>query len=194
MKNRLSDNVDPCQTLFEHSAPCTPKSAISLSWVVCAFQPGLASNRWGQNSVRPNHLFDPDSDHDYFFELSCVRGAGYPIITSVIYCTMRISGLSRVRTELCKLFVVPFLAPHPVQTNGESTSHRYLGDLPSSAHRQVEKLATPFRVAAHRDLRGFYQREIQQRVALFADMSQPTTLPILQVLINRCFSLRRIIE
>ena len=55
--------------------------------------------------------------------------------------TMGISGLSRVRTELYKLLVVPFLAPHPVQTNRESTRHRNLGDLPSSAHRQVEKLA-----------------------------------------------------
>jgi len=26
-------------------------------------------------------------DHDYFFELPLCRGAGYPIITSVTYCT-----------------------------------------------------------------------------------------------------------
>jgi len=26
-KPGLSDNVDPCQTLFERTAPCTPKSA-----------------------------------------------------------------------------------------------------------------------------------------------------------------------
>jgi hypothetical protein len=58
----------------------------------------------------------------------------------------------------------------------------------------VEKLAAPFLVAAHRDLRGFHHQETQQRVPLFADMSQPTTLPILPVLINRCFSLRRITE
>ena len=74
-------------TICAHHCVHSLKSAISLWWVVCAFQPGLASNRWGQNSVRPNHLFDPDSDHDYFFELPSVRGAGYPIITSVIYCT-----------------------------------------------------------------------------------------------------------
>ena len=84
--------------------------------MVRAFQPGLASNRWGQNSVRPNHLFDPDSDHDYFFELPSVRGAGYPIITSVILLrTMAISGRSRVRTELFELTVIPALTPHPVQ-------------------------------------------------------------------------------
>ena len=40
-----------------------------------------------RNSVRPIHLFDPNCDHDYYFELPCEGGAGYPIITSVIYCT-----------------------------------------------------------------------------------------------------------
>ena len=29
---------------------------------------GLASNRSGQDSVRPSHLFDPNCDHDYLFE------------------------------------------------------------------------------------------------------------------------------
>ena len=31
--------------------------------------------------------------------------------------TQRISGLSRVRTELLHLLVVPFLPPHPVETD-----------------------------------------------------------------------------
>jgi hypothetical protein len=30
------------------------------------------------------------------------------------------SGLSRVRTELLPLHVIPFLAPHPVQTNRQT--------------------------------------------------------------------------
>ena len=29
----------------------------------------LASNRQGQDSVRPSHLFDLNCDHDYLFEL-----------------------------------------------------------------------------------------------------------------------------
>ena len=33
--------------------------------------------------------------------------------------TMAIYGLSHVRTELYNLFVIPFLAPHPEQTDGE---------------------------------------------------------------------------
>src|SRR6202795_2734735 len=32
--------------------------------------------------------------------------------------TIAISGLSRVRTELFQLLVIPSLAPHPIQTNG----------------------------------------------------------------------------
>src|SRR5438445_8626501 len=37
-----------------------------------------------RNSVRPNHLFDHNRDHDYYFELP-VEGVGCPIITPVIY-------------------------------------------------------------------------------------------------------------
>src|SRR5260370_5029147 len=52
----------------------------------------------------------------------------------------------------------PSLAPHPVQTNGESPRHGDLGDLPSPPHRQVEKLAAPFRDAAHRDQTSAHAR------------------------------------
>ena len=51
--------------------------------------------------------------------------------------TMDVVGLSRVRTELCNLFVIPFLAPHPEQTDGEFACHGYLGDPGISPHRQV---------------------------------------------------------
>src|SRR5216683_2528623 len=49
----------------------------------------------------------------------------------------------------------PSLAPHPVQTNGESPRHGDLGDLPSPAHPQVEILTAPFRDAAHCHLSRF---------------------------------------
>jgi hypothetical protein len=39
------------------------------------------------NSVRPNHLSDHNSDHDYFFELPWVRERGVPISVAVIYFT-----------------------------------------------------------------------------------------------------------
>src|SRR2546428_13277317 len=37
-----------------------------------------------RNSVRPNHLFDHNLDHDYYFELP-VKGVGCPISLTVIY-------------------------------------------------------------------------------------------------------------
>ena len=98
-------------------------------------------------------------------------------LLGVLLHTMAISGLSRVRTELFHLLVIPSLAPHPVQTNRKSTSHGDLGNLPSPPQRQVEKLAPPFRITAHRDLGCFHQQEAQQRVALFGDVSEPSPIP-----------------
>ena len=73
--------------------------------------------------------------------------------------TIAISGLSRVRTELFQLLVIPSLAHHPVQANRQFSRHRDFGDLPSPPHRQVEILTAPFRKAAHRNLRRFHQQE-----------------------------------
>src|SRR5438445_13292382 len=91
--------------------------------------------------------------------------------------TMAISGRARVRTELFELTVIPALTPHPVQVNRQLSGHRYLRDLPSPAHRQVEELAAPLCLTAHRDLRRFHQQEAQQRIALFADVSQASPIP-----------------
>ena len=51
-------------------------------------------------SVRPNHLFDPYFDHDYFFGLPFV-GSGMPHqVDGVLLPTMGTTELSRVRTAL----------------------------------------------------------------------------------------------
>ena len=89
---------------------------------------------------------------------------------------MDVVGLSRVRTELYNLFVIPFLAPHPEQTDGEFTCHGYLGDSGIPPHRQVYKLASPPRIATDGSLCRFHQQETQQRVALLANMPQPLTI------------------
>jgi hypothetical protein len=49
---------------------------------------------------------------------SPVRGSGIPnqLLGDRLH-TIAISGLSRVRTELFQLLVIPSLAPHPIQTN-----------------------------------------------------------------------------
>src|SRR5271169_258494 len=108
---------------------------------------------------------------------SPAKGSGMPNhYAGDLLRTMAMYGLSRVRTELFKLTVVQTLTPHPVQMNRQLSGHRYLRDLPSSAHGQVEELAAPPRLTAHRDLRRFHQQEPQQRVALFADMSEPSPI------------------
>jgi hypothetical protein len=56
--------------------------------------------------------------------------------------TIAISGLSRVRTELFPLLVIPSLAPHPVHANRQLPGHGDLGNFSSSPHGQVEILAT----------------------------------------------------
>ena len=89
---------------------------------------------------------------------------------------MAISGLSRVRTELFELTVIQVLAPHPVQVNRQLSGHRYLRDLSSSAHAEVEELAAPVPLAAYRDLGRFDQQIAKQRVALFADVSESAAI------------------
>jgi hypothetical protein len=68
-----------------------------------------------RNSVRSIDLFDHNLDHDYFFELPCQTGAIPNHYVGDLLPTMGISELSRVRTELFRLTVIQFLAPHQVQ-------------------------------------------------------------------------------
>ena len=75
---------------------------------------------------------------------------------------LAISGLSRVRTELFELTVIPALVPHPVQVNRQLSGHRYLRDLSSPAHDEVEELAAPVLVAAYRDLGRLNQQIAKQ--------------------------------
>src|SRR5579859_7277820 len=74
------------------------------------------------------------------------------------------------------LAVIAALAPHPIQMHRQLPRHGYFGDLPSTPHGQMEELAAPLRLAAHRDLRRFHQQKPQQHVALLADVSQSTSV------------------
>jgi len=75
---------------------------------------------------------------------SSVKRSGLPNqLLDVLLHTIACFELARVRTELLDLLVIPSLAPHPVQTNGQSPGHGNLGDLPAPAHHQVEILAAP---------------------------------------------------
>jgi hypothetical protein len=90
--------------------------------------------------------------------------------------TIAISGLSRVRTELRPLLVIPSLAPHPVQANRKFPRHRDFGDLPSPPQRQVKVLTAPFRHTAHGHLRRFHQQETQYRTPLLGDVPEPSPI------------------
>src|SRR6266849_11130214 len=108
---------------------------------------------------------------------SPVKGSGMPNqLLGVRLHTLAISRLSRVRTELSQLLIIPSLAPHPVQANGEFPRHRDFGDLPSPPQRQVKVLTAPCRQAAHCDLRRFHQQETQYRPPLLGDVSEPSPI------------------
>src|SRR6266853_3409281 len=69
---------------------------------------------------------------------SSAKRSGLPNqFLDVLLHTIACSELAHVRTEFYNLFVIPSLAPHPVQTNRESPRHGDLGNLPASAHHQV---------------------------------------------------------
>src|SRR6202795_3037904 len=142
------------------------------------FQPRLARNQYSGLELGPTHpslrslttIMITISD-------SSVKRSGTPNqLLGVLLHTIAMSGLSRVRTELFHLLVTPFPTHHPVQTNCQLTSHRDLGNLPSSSHRQVEVLAAPLWHAAHCDLRRFHQQKAQHRTGLFGDMPQPSPI------------------
>jgi hypothetical protein len=90
---------------------------------------------------------------------------------------MAMYGLSRVRTEL-HFVVLPSPAPDPVQLDCKFPGHRDLGDFSPPPHGQVKKLAAPLGMAAHRNLGRFHQQKPQQSVALLADMSESSPIPL----------------
>src|SRR5580700_8382740 len=81
--------------------------------------------------------------------------------------------LSRVRTELHPLRILPTVPPHPVQPNCQSPSLSHLGNVPLPTQRQVHVPSPPVRITTRRGLCCFYQQETQQGAALLGDVAQP---------------------
>src|SRR6202161_2247695 len=105
---------------------------------------------------------------------SLSRGSGMPIqVDGVLLRALSGSELSRVRTELDPLRILPTVSPHPVQPNRESPGHARLGDVPLSTHRQAHIPSSPVRITACCGLGCFHQQETQQITALLGDVSQP---------------------
>jgi hypothetical protein len=78
--------------------------------------------------------------------------------------TIGISGLSRVRTELVKLAVVIALTPHPVQMHRQLARHCDLGNLPSSAHGQVERREKRWSTAGESPARELVRSKIMMPI------------------------------
>src|SRR5215831_4972852 len=164
-QNRVSDNVGGVKhflsvllralrrarhfALVEKQLPLPTKARSQSIQVRCRSDPCISSVTTA--------IMIPTSD-------SPEKGSGTPNqFLGVLLHTIAISGLSHVRTELLPLLVIPSLAPHPVQANGQLTSHGNFGDLSSSPHHQMDILAAPFRQTAYRDLRCFHQQETHDR-------------------------------
>ena len=94
-------------------------------------------------------------------------------VDGVLVHAMSGSELSRVRTELYRLRILPTVPPHPVQPNCQSSSHGHLGNVPLPTHRQMHVPTSPIRITSRRGLCCFSQQETQQRAALLGDVSQP---------------------
>jgi hypothetical protein len=87
-KPAISNNAGFCQALCERSNACTRRRApFRSSGSDCHYHDQGSRVIFRSDSVRPNHLFDRNIDHDYYFELPVDRGAGRPINEAVIYCT-----------------------------------------------------------------------------------------------------------
>src|SRR5579862_4079235 len=61
--------------------------------------------------------------------------------------------------------------------DSQLSRHGHFGDLSSAAHGQVEEPAAPLRLTSYRNLRRLHQQKPEQRVALFADVSQSPPIP-----------------
>jgi hypothetical protein len=157
------------------------KSAISLSLrlLLLLYQPRLARNQSSRLELGPTHAsLRSRTAIMITTSNSSVKRSGTPNqLLGVQLHTIAISELSRVRTELFHLLVIPTPAHHPVQSNRQSASHGDLGNFPPSSHRQVEALAAPLGQAAYCDLRRFHQQEAQHRAPLFGNMPQPSPIP-----------------
>src|ERR1700691_1029025 len=160
--------------LFGQTSASTPKSVLFVIFLWPSVDNHGSPVIFRSVSVRPTHLFDPISDHDYSFKLPLARerdahSSGRRFLLRALSC----SELSRVRTELDPLRILPTVSPYPVQLHCESPGHARLGNVPLSTHRQAHIASSPVRITACCGLGCFHQQETQQRTALLGDVSQP---------------------
>jgi hypothetical protein len=82
-------------------------------------------------------------------------------VHGVLLPTITGTELSRVRTEFKGWRVLAAIPPHPVQASPHPSPHRYLGNVPLSAHGQMSITAPPIRITTYGGLRCLHQQETQ---------------------------------
>src|SRR5437667_6218297 len=111
----------------KHCAVHSGKSAISLSLRFANPTQRLARNRFRSGTQSDLTISSITTAIMITTSNSPAKGSGMPNhYAGDLLHTLAISGLSRVRTELFELTVIPALAPHPVQVNRQLSGHRYL--------------------------------------------------------------------
>ncbi len=137
------------------------KSAISLSLMVLPFPTVGSLVIVFRSGLSPTHasLRSQPAIMITTSNSSLSRSGTPNQLLGVLLHTITMSGLSRVRTELAPLLIIPSLAHHPVETNRQLAGHGDLGGFPSSPHHQVKILAAPLGHTTHCYLRRFHQQE-----------------------------------
>jgi hypothetical protein len=96
----ISDNVGSVNLSLKRTSPFTSKS-VFVRRVLCPSVDNHGSPVIFRSlSVRPTHLFDPISDHDYSFKLPLARERDAHSYDGVLLHAVSGIELSRVRTEL----------------------------------------------------------------------------------------------
>src|SRR5256885_17043212 len=89
------------------------------------------------------HLFGHRLDHDYYFELLREEERAAHSITRCSTAHHRLFRADpRANRTFC-MFVIPSLAPHPVESNGQSPRLPYHSHLAASSHPLVDLLPAP---------------------------------------------------
>ena len=117
-KNRLSNNVGGVKHFLSELRRALEQERHFARVEDVPYQPRLARNHCSGQELRSDPCISSITyrDHDYYFELLFVKRSGMPNqLLGVRRHTIAISGLSRVRTELFHLLVIPTLTPHPVE-------------------------------------------------------------------------------
>src|SRR5580704_11061233 len=178
-RNRVSDNVGSCQALLSALLHALKEERrFALLDGVAFSNRRLARNRFQVRTQSDPCISSVATAIMITTSNSSVKRSRTPNqFLGVLLHTIAISGLSRVRTELDPLRVIPFLTPHPIQPNRQLAGHRNLGGFPPSPHHQVEILAAPLGHTAHRHLRRFHQQKAHHRTPLLGDMPQSSPVP-----------------